>query len=189
MMNAPALMSDYELVLAPYEHKMVLEDCRPNWSKARLWDTEKRELLQAGELIIIDNTAMPGEAMTVQAIKKRDDRQNYISLIGHMARHGVSWDPDYTGTISFDTAQAATALFDKFDSGTVLPKISPNGEGGLMMVWGQPENQVLAVIDNWRIHLVTQATTPNAKYSDDLAFDGEVVPTVVLLAIPRQTGS
>jgi len=67
-----------------------------------------------------------------------------------------------------------------------MPKISPDGEGGLLMAWETHGDLVIAVLDGWRIHLVAAATTPHARYLDDLPFDGEQIPKAILESIPAR---
>ena len=79
----------------------------------------------------------------------------------------------------------AKYFFHLLPASRALPKISPDGEGGLMMIWECNGNPLLVTVDNRRLHAVTSATTPRAQYHDDVPFDDvSEIPQVILDAIP-----
>lgn len=51
-----------------------------------------------------------------------------------------------------------------------LLKLSPDGEGGLMMVWDDGGRTLLVTVDNALLHAVIGAATPAAEYIDDIPF-------------------
>jgi hypothetical protein len=127
----------------------------------------------------------PGAPLTPETMRRQADAAALIHLIGQLVQDGISWSADDAVTISTGTAESALMFFQHLPTTSLLPKISPDGEGGLMAVWEKNGGTTLVIIDNFNIHLATGATTPDAKYFPELVFDGEQIPDVVLKAITR----
>jgi hypothetical protein len=150
------------------------------------FDIAHRESLRLTEFPAADLSVLPGEAASSEALSRDKDREVLLELVRRFSVEGLSWVSGSTVKISTTTSAAATAFLQALNTARVLPKISPDGEGGLLLVWERVENPVLVVVEGWRLHLVTAAATPRATYSDDLPFDGEQIPKVVLDAIPSR---
>ena len=134
-----------------------------------------------------DVAVFPGTPASEEVIDRERKRRALIDLVWRFSVHGLSWTAETTVKISADTAWAAVAFLQTLPGNAALPKIAPDGEGGLTMVWEQGRGEsLLLVIDGWRIHLVLAAATPNAEYLDELPFDGEEIPPKVSAAIPRR---
>jgi len=128
----------------------------------------------------IDIAVLPGEAATIEQISRQRERRELISLIRRLLADGFTWGERAT-PITPETERAAIALVGLLPA--AMPKVSPDGEGGLLMVWEAPaDNPLLIVVDGCRLHMVTAATTARASYYDDLAFDGQQLPSEVLAA-------
>jgi hypothetical protein len=68
-----------------------------------------------------------------------------------------------------------------------FPKVSPDGEGGLMMVWEGAGNPFLLTINDLHLHGVIAARTPHAEYIDGVPLDSaQVIPDKILIAIPAR---
>jgi hypothetical protein len=130
------------------------------------------------------NTAVwPGEAATPEVIAQEKKRNRLMELAKHFAKEGTSLFAGRKSTISQDTANAAIALLQSMTDASKLPLISPDGEEGLMMLWEDPDAPLLVTLQGWQLHVVINATTPQAEYHDALPYDGERVPQVLLSAI------
>jgi hypothetical protein len=169
--------------LTPYA-----EDRKPRRSwmrKARAKKPEElRENLTFDEGMLLAADTLPGEALSPEAVERQRKRRQLIALITRFASDGLSWNADYRTALSPDTALAATAFFLRFGDAFQLPKIAPDGEGGLMLVWEGHGDPIVGAIDNWRLHLVAGAGTPHAHYIDDVPFDGENIPEQISRRIP-----
>jgi hypothetical protein len=130
--------------------------------------------------------ALPGDALTREAIGREERRRALISLVYRFAIHGLSWTADQTATIPPATAVVAEAFFDALPANKALPKISPDGEDGLMMVWEGSGDPLLVTLDGVRLHAVIAATTPYAEYLNDVPFDCWEIPAAILTAIPSR---
>jgi hypothetical protein len=163
--------------------------------RARCWrfaihtpalDLERFEALTITATQAPDLAVLPGQAATVDAIGREKERDALVDLVRQFAAQGLSWTAGTTVAVSPDTAIAARAFFNALPITKSLPRISPDEDGGLTMVWEGRGDPLLAVLDGWRIHLVDAAATPRARYFDDLPFDGEQIPRVVLDALPTR---
>lgn len=152
----------------------------------RAVDIELRESLKLADVESMSVAVLPGQAATQDAISRDKARRALIDLTRKFFVQGFSWSAGAAVRISEDTTNAAAAFLLALPSGAALPKISPDGEGGLLMVWEYRGDLVIAVIDGWRIHLVARATTPDALYLDDRPFDGEQIPKAILESIPAR---
>lgn len=65
------------------------------------------------------------------------------------------------------------------------PQIGLDGEGGVMVVWG---SALLVTIESTRLHMITAPTTTEARYFDDMPFDGTALPAEVAAAIAEVAG-
>jgi len=87
-------------------------------------------------------------------------------------------------SITFETFQSSVRFFDAFPPGRVWPKIAPDDEGTLILVWEECDEPLTVTIDGMWIHAVISATKPYAQYIEDLPFLGLEIPTEILSAIP-----
>jgi hypothetical protein len=149
----------------------------------RARDIETREGVAITAELRAEASSSAG-TVTPASSERSQARDRLISLIGQMQREGYSCVEERTSRISQDSAESAKALFELLLPSHRVPQIAPDGEGGLLAVWEDADSPTVLVIDNWRLHLVVAAATPNAKYFDDVPFDGERVPDVVAESIP-----
>ncbi len=129
---------------------------------------------------------LPGEAATPEAISSEHERKALIELVRHFAVHGLSWTAGDCAKISLATEATAIRFLDALPAAKAPPKISPDGEGGLMLVWEAPGGPLLVTVDDLRLHTVISATTPNAEYLSDSAFNSPEIPRRILDAIPAR---
>lgn len=130
---------------------------------------------------------MPGEAATPDVLRREEAREALIALVHRFAAYGLTWNPSEAGKITPMTELTAVVFLRALPAGKAFPKISPDGEGGLMLVWERVDGPVLLTIDNLRLHAVIAAATPAAEYIDDLPFDlPQDIPQQILDAIPAR---
>ncbi len=110
-----------------------------------------------------------------------------IALVHRFAAYGLSWSNTEPAKITPLTQQVSEAFLSALPAGKAFPKISPDGEGGLMMVWQRAGDPFLLTIDDLRLHGVVAAGTDRAEYIDDLPFDlAEDIPQRILGCIPAR---
>jgi hypothetical protein len=129
-----------------------------------------------------DTTVYPGEYVTDELLGRKRAKESLIRLIEQIAvPFSDAWTADQPDRISGDTARAAIIFLRQLPLSVALPRISPDGEGSLAMLW-ENADPLLVTIDNWRVHMVEAATTGRAKYLDDVPFAAEI-PENILRAI------
>jgi hypothetical protein len=84
-----------------------------------------------------------------------------------------------------DTAKAAVRLLAQIPSPWKLPRLAPNGDGGLIMIWEQEVSQAIVVVAEWNLHLVVNPGTEVAVYVDDEPFDGETIPKAFIAVLSK----
>lgn len=125
------------------------------------------------------SAVVPGEALTKEVMNRLTQRRKFFDLIEMFSK--TKFYENENSKISETTAEAAKVFFTLLRSYN-LPRIVPDGEGGLLSVW-EGDSTVMLLIDGWTLHLVTNATTPQAQYYDDIRFNEEGIPTEILNGI------
>ena len=128
----------------------------------------------------------PGELATVDVFLHEKRRDELKLLTRRFAKDGLSWTAGNSFVISSPTEHAAQLFLSTLPSGKALPKISPDGEGGLLMVWERDGDPLLITVDDLRLHAVIGATTGHAEYMNDIPFDRPEIPQAILDAIPAR---
>jgi hypothetical protein len=130
---------------------------------------------------------VPGEAATPDVLGHEEKRQAMIALVRRFAAFGLSWRAGEQAKITPTTQHVSEAFLRALPSGKVLPKISPDGEGGLMAIWEGSGKPLVLTIDDLRLHGVIAAGTPQAEYIDDMPLDSaQVIQDRILDAIPAR---
>jgi hypothetical protein len=120
-------------------------------------------------------------------MRHKEEQDKLINLLHHFASQGLSWSVDYDATISPLTASTAELFLRGVPARKVLPKISPDGDGGLMMAWEGIGDPLIVTIDDLRISAVVAAATPRAEYLDRIPYvDGATLPAEILKEIPNR---
>lgn len=161
----------------------IAATCQVGTFRSRLWHENENACLGATTYFVNDSVPMPGEVVSEAAIERKKRMATAVSLLGDFALNGYSWNGEDLFKITPATAVAAEALLARLEPNFGLPKIAPNSEGNLVMLWNKAVDPVLVVVDDWKLHLVKSATTPRATYRDNIPFDGEDVPKEVVSAL------
>jgi len=115
--------------------------------------------------------ALPGEVMTEEVLENENQRRILIGIFGRFAAEDQ---------ISRATARAAEKLIDALPRDAVLPVVSLDGEGGVVMAWALPGRaRTLATLADGVLWVVARAGTPQAEYLPETPFDG-VLPDGLL---------
>jgi hypothetical protein len=145
-------------------------------SARRDWETSSAAL-----------AVVPREAVTDEALSYKKTREALVALVYCFEIYGLSWKGEEAAKINPRTAVAAEMILRALPASKALPRIAPDGEGGLMMVWEGRGEPFLLTIDNFRLHGVIAAATPQAEYIDDMPFDErQIIPRPILDAIPAR---
>ena len=118
-------------------------------------------------------------------LRRKKDKQILFNLVQRLSVCDTPWSDDQPEKITAETSKAAFSFLNQLPPEIELPKISPDGEGSLVMLWENDNSRVLLTIEDWRIHMVKGATSPQAEYYDNLPF-AEEIPEIVFQALPRR---
>jgi hypothetical protein len=114
-------------------------------------------------------------------------RHAMIALVQRFAAFGLSWRAGEPAKITPTTHQVSEAFLRALPAAKAFPKISPDGEDGLMMVWEGAGHPFLLTINDLGLHGVIAAGTADAEYIDDMPLDSaRVIPDKILNAIPAR---
>jgi hypothetical protein len=146
---------------------------------------KKRKLLLKDQIVKLESGL--DEGVTQAVIRREQTREELIALVHRFAADGLSWTAEEAAKITGPTRQTAEAFLRALAADKASPKISPDGEGGLMMVWEDNDHPLLVTVDDMRLHVVFAAATPFAEYIDNIPFGrGQEIPERVLNAIPAR---
>jgi len=110
------------------------------------------------------------------------DRQALADLISRFFAEGISWSADEPAKISIGTYHSALMFIGHLPANVRLPKISPDGDNGLIATWKSESKLILLTVDDYDLHFTTNLGTPEAK-TKVFRFDGEAIPKEILAAI------
>jgi hypothetical protein len=133
-----------------------------------------------------DNAAVfPGKLANADTIRYEKKREELITLVKQLSSDPFSWNSNAHCVVDGDTAIAATRFLSRIPTPWKLPRLAPNGEGGLIMIWDHDASQAIVVVTEWKLHLVSNPGTSAAAYIDDEPFDGETIPTEFISVLSK----
>ena len=113
-----------------------------------------------------------------------------MDFFQHLSVRESQWSDDQPEKITSETSLAEISFLNQLPQEIELPKIAPDGEGNLVLVWGTGNSSILLTIEDSQIHMVRGATTPQAEYYDSLPFSGNIPEKSIwaLWDLPRVNG-
>jgi hypothetical protein len=157
----------------------MLDYCVDSGGTSTEWVSYEREVSPKYRIprsLVFDVGVMPGERATPDVFANDGQRQLLASVIRKFERHAA---------VTSVSHEAAITFIDALPRGAPLPKVAPDGDGGLLLAWTLGSGgRTLVTIDGWTIHCVSRAGTEMATYWDDLAFDG-TIPAEIQQAIAK----
>lgn len=147
----------------------------------------KRRKLLLKDMIARIETSLSG---TTSAVVRRDRSglEARLQLLRDFAAYGLSWADGAQAKITGASRATAEAFLRALPDNKSLPKLSPDGEGGVMMVWEAHNRTLLVTADESVLHTVFAAATPDAVYLNDIPFNAaKTIPREILDAIPTAT--
>lgn len=131
-------------------------------------------------------TEHAGQQVSTVEIERERTKRDIIDLIFMFGNTGLSYDAGEDAKVDLHSIEAALSLLIELPTDRPFPKVSPDGEGGLMMVWDDPLQALLLTVDSWRLHAVVNPATSRSQHVDVIPFDGETVPQKLLHLIPKR---
>ncbi len=118
------------------------------------------------------------------AVERR--RAELLALLRHLIRNPISWserDPVPIGSVS---AETALEFIRRLPSDRAFPRVAPDGDGSIALLWDVGHNRVLLAIDRTTLILVRDPGGPNSFHFSPMHFDGETIPPIILNDLPRR---
>jgi hypothetical protein len=113
-------------------------------------------------------------------------RQALVGAIEHMVTSPVTWREEEPAPIDSLSAETAIAFIQQLPSDRAFPKLAPDGEGGIMLVWREQSPRALITADKGKLLLIANPGQPDSHHFRPLNFDGETIPALILENIPRR---
>jgi len=113
-------------------------------------------------------------------------RQALVGAIEHMVSTPVTWREEEPAPIDSLSAETAIAFIQQLPPDRAFPKLAPDGEGGIVLVWREQSPRVLITVDKGKLLLIANPGQPNSHHFRPLNFDGETIPGLILEKIPRR---
>ncbi len=88
--------------------------------------------------------------------------------------------------ISPTTLLASQRILDCLSLEYELPKIEPEGDGGLTMEWVSGDRATVLTVEGLVLHLVHAPARDASDYFDDIPFNGETLPYPIENEIPKR---
>lgn len=113
-----------------------------------------------------------------------EQRERLISAINSMRTSAPNW-AGREARISNGAASTAEKFLRCLTERHVLPKVAADGEGDVMLVWGDDTNIICIVtVEPKLLHLIGKPGTRGAQRIDAQRFLGVQIPPTVLRQIP-----
>jgi hypothetical protein len=114
------------------------------------------------------------------------ERAAILSVIKRLAKQSINWSQSEAAPIDGISAETALAFIHQLPVDRGFPKIAPDGEGGIALVWDRPGERVLITCDRATLALVQDPGGPNSYHFSPIRFDGETIPPIILQYLPQR---
>jgi hypothetical protein len=133
----------------------------------------------------------PTEPIDVYA-EPDDDFRNTIAalkaLVAKLEEEPFSWGPQEGERLTAETSRNAQLFLDLLPTDRELPKVAPDGDGGLYMAWERPGRPTVIVgVTGDRLFAVVNPGTAKSRHVPEARFDGSSIPGPILDVIPKRS--
>jgi hypothetical protein len=128
-----------------------------------------------------DVAVLPGRNLTADVLSRQDSIKKMKSLLEILFHQPLLWGMDAFVEITWETQAASSRFIDLLPEDVAIPRVAPDGEGGLSLYWEtQDHRHHLGGVDGWTLHFVFDAGQGNARYLDNVLFDGDEIPDQIV---------
>jgi hypothetical protein len=118
-------------------------------------------------------------------LEHENRRVRLQKVVEAMQRTSAPWDPEVMA-VSADSATTANRFLRALPIDCELPKVAPDGEGDILLVWEPPAGNCIVIVEGDNLHMVDQPGTRSATHVHNQKFLGDWIPVSILHAIPRR---
>lgn len=163
-------------------HAEAGNDLRTPWASKRK-EVEQREGLR-GFFTEDPRTSSSYTGLGIATVERERVKRRLINVIYRFKSDEFSYGTEARGIWETSSAEAASALIATLPPYCSLPRIAPDGEGGVILAWEVGRNQLIMLVYDWSLYCVINPG-PHAQHLPTYRFDGEAIPREVLAHIPR----
>jgi hypothetical protein len=109
-----------------------------------------------------------------------------LATIASLAGQPVTWGEREPANIEDLSTETALAFVWRLPTDRAFPKVAPDGEGGLIFIWGDDRPKALVSVDGTTLSLVINPGTPASDHRPPMRFDGELIPSYILDVLPHR---
>lgn len=129
------------------------------------------------------NGAMLLQHANLLTLEHERTRRKLIQLIQRFETEGFSFGHYEEISCDAASAEAASAFLRAIPAEYRLPKIAPDGEGGVIFAWESAQRELVMSVCGWTLYpVINPSSTP--EHLSSLNFDGEKIPDQVLSHLP-----
>ncbi len=190
-MTSVAPLSDamLDFPYKPEPMRMEVEEVRRLWeqwrSQARDKEFRVREKVDLKDKSE-SNIDYAKTLTSVEELEHARTRKALIELVSQFVTEGLSFDDRAECKADELSGEAASAFLRRLPPEFSLPKIAPDDEGDVVMVWEAAQTTVLLTIASWKLHVVINPATLQSQHLPEMVFDGETFPKKLLNCLPAR---
>ncbi|HRW59025.1 MAG TPA: hypothetical protein P5340_00095 [Defluviicoccus sp.] len=121
--------------------------------------------------------------VNVLTLEHERTRRRLIQLIKRFEDEGVSFGCGEEVKCDAGSAEAASAFLRALPPEYGLPKIAPDGEGGVILAWEGAHRELVMSVCDWILYPVINPSS-EAEHLSNVNFDGERIPDKILSYLP-----
>jgi hypothetical protein len=128
----------------------------------------------------------PPSAASSYDLAAERTRATLVGLIKHLATTPITWTERDPIRIDKISAETAIGFIHQLPPDRAFPKVAPDGEGGIILVWDSGSQKELITVDRTSLLLIENPGQPSSYHFRPLRFDGERIPPIILEHLPRR---
>lgn len=139
------------------------------------------------ESLIADDVGFFGDVDDISSanLEYEDRRAKLQELIDRMVTAAPSWDGEPL-QVSNEAAATAIRFLRVLPSNRELPKVAPDGDGDVILIWEPPHGNCIVTVQDNCLHVVDQPGSKHVKHIDAEPFRSARIPISVLHVLPMK---
>jgi hypothetical protein len=113
-------------------------------------------------------------------------RAALISAIRYLAKNSINWSTHEAVSLDGVSVETALSFIQCLPIDRFFPKIAPDGEGAVVLIWDAPGRRALITCDGAKLLLVRDPGGPSSFHFSPMRFNGETIPSIILENLPQR---